>query len=139
MQSSNGMSGGMSGGPMQLGGLFAGGVPKLRQTGSKLVANGLTVSANKVNNSYTKTDESVRPTNTSINTSIKTSLESKFQSNSNNNSSFLHPINGLNISNNNKFHTMKAREKPNYVVNDSKGQAPQVPPSGPTKTSAPLL
>ena len=116
----------------------------MRSTGSKLVSNGLTVSANKVNNSCTKTDESVRSTNTS---SIKTSLEEKL-----NNSSFLHnsKISSSNNSsygqflsnnnnNNNKFHTMKAREKPSYVTSEGKGQAPQVPTQTINKPNAPEL
>ena len=123
---------------MQLGGLFAGGVPKLRPTGSKLVSNGLTVSANKVNNSCTKTDESDRPTLST--SSIKTSLESKLS----NNCSFLHNSrisSELNLNNNNnKFHTMKARDKPSYVTtSEGKGQAPQVPTQTINRPNAPEL
>jgi WAS/WASL-interacting protein len=137
----------LSNGPLQLGELFSGGVPKLKPTG-KLNTNGASNSVNKINNVKFPNNEKVgehRSQNTA--STIKSSLEEKLNFNSQNNASFLHtktsPSSESNrlITNKNKYHTInvsKPRER-SVISSEGKGQAPQVPTASANTSPAPSL
>lgn len=130
--------------PMQLGELFAGGVPKLRPTGNKFTSSNQGASnvnshgdnsKNKLINGEFTNSTPTRQINTST---IKSSLEGKLQMQTNNNSSFLHSkinpneLNGV-ITNKNKYHTINlSKAQRTNMSNDltnNKGHAPPVPSS----------